>query len=70
MILLHDLAESKIGDYTPGEITIDRKNKLENNATFDKKAEYIGKALLLQSEILTKNTILSRKISEIMTDLL
>ena len=32
MILLHDLAESKIGDYMPGEIPIDEKNALENNA--------------------------------------
>lgn len=32
MILLHDLAESKIGDYTPGEIALEEKNKLENDA--------------------------------------
>ncbi len=32
MILLHDLAESKIGDYTPEQLSKDRKNKLENNA--------------------------------------
>jgi len=32
MILLHDLAESEIGDYTPGEITSEKKNELENNA--------------------------------------
>ena len=32
MILLHDLAESKIGDYTPGQITLEKKNELENNA--------------------------------------
>jgi len=32
MILLHDLAESEIGDFTPGEISIDEKNKLENDA--------------------------------------
>ena len=32
MILLHDLAESEVGDYTPGEITIEKKNELENNA--------------------------------------
>ena len=25
MILLHDLAESKIGDYTPGEISVSKK---------------------------------------------
>ena len=32
MILLHDLAESEIGDYTPGEIPIEKKNELENKA--------------------------------------
>ena len=32
MILLHDLAESEIGDYTPGEIAIEKKKELENKA--------------------------------------
>ena len=32
MVLLHDLAESKIGDYTPGQIGADKKKKLEQNA--------------------------------------
>jgi len=32
MILLHDLAESKIGDYTPKQLSKEKKNKLENNA--------------------------------------
>ena len=32
MVLLHDLAESKIGDYTPGQIGSDEKKKLEQNA--------------------------------------
>ena len=32
IILLHDLAESEIGDFIPGEISIEEKNKLENNA--------------------------------------
>ena len=32
MILLHDLAESKIGDYTPGQIDLERKNNIENTA--------------------------------------
>jgi len=32
MILLHDLAESKIGDYTPGQIGLEKKNKIENTA--------------------------------------
>lgn len=34
MILLHDLAESKIGDYTPGQIAPEKKKELENNAFF------------------------------------
>ncbi len=32
MILLHDLAESEIGDYTPGQIDLKRKNEIENTA--------------------------------------
>ena len=32
MALLHDLAESEIGDYIPGQIPIEKKNELENNA--------------------------------------
>ena len=32
MILLHDLAESKIGDYTPEQLSKEKKIKLENNA--------------------------------------
>ncbi|MDH5463400.1 MAG: HD domain-containing protein [Nitrosopumilus sp.] len=32
MILLHDLAESKIGDLTPGQVSKERKTTLENNA--------------------------------------
>ncbi len=32
MILLHDLAESKIGDYTPGQIDLKKKNEIENEA--------------------------------------
>ncbi len=32
MILLHDLAESKIGDYTPDQLSNEKKSKLENNA--------------------------------------
>ncbi len=35
MILLHDLAESKIGDYTPDEIDNDEKERIENNAFFE-----------------------------------
>ena len=32
MALLHDLAESKIGDYVPGQIDKEEKIRLENNA--------------------------------------
>ena len=32
MILLHDLAESEIGDYTPGQINLEKKNEIENTA--------------------------------------
>lgn len=32
MTLLHDLAESKIGDYTPGQIDLKKKNEIENIA--------------------------------------
>ncbi|NND86296.1 MAG: HD domain-containing protein [Nitrosopumilus sp.] len=32
MTLLHDLAESKVGDFVPGEISTDKKIKLENDA--------------------------------------
>ena len=32
MILLHDLAESKIGDHTPEQLSKEEKKKLENNA--------------------------------------
>jgi putative hydrolase of HD superfamily len=32
MILLHDLAESEIGDYTPGQIDFDKKDEIENTA--------------------------------------
>ena len=32
MVLLHDLAESKIGDFTPEQIDKDKKIELENNA--------------------------------------
>ncbi len=32
MILLHDLSESKIGDYTPSQVNKEKKNKLENDA--------------------------------------
>ena len=41
MILLHDLAESKIGDYTPNKISKENKIKIENNA-YDKIIELLA----------------------------
>ena len=35
MVLLHDLAESKIGDFTPEQITKSEKEKIENDAFYD-----------------------------------
>ena len=35
MVLLHDLAESKIGDYTPDQISKEKKKELENKAFFE-----------------------------------
>ena len=35
MVLLHDLAESKIGDYTPNQISKEKKKELENKAFFE-----------------------------------
>ncbi len=35
MILLHDLAESLVGDYTPEQITAEKKRELENSAFED-----------------------------------
>ena len=32
MVLLHDIAESKIGDYTPEQLSNEKKIELENNA--------------------------------------
>ena len=45
MVLLHDLAESKIGDFTPEQISKKEKEKIENNA-FDE----IIEALTLQAQ--------------------
>ncbi len=53
MILLHDLAESEIGDFTPGEISTDEKNKLENNA-FSKIIENLPINVKTQYDILWK----------------
>lgn len=35
MVLLHDLAESKTGDYTPEQLSKEKKSKLENNAFYE-----------------------------------
>jgi len=35
MVLLHDLAESKVGDYTPDQISKEKKKELENKAFFE-----------------------------------
>ena len=35
MVMLHDLAESKIGDYTPNQIPKEKKKELENKAFFE-----------------------------------
>ncbi len=53
MILLHDLAESKIGDYTPGQIDFEKKNKIENTA-FLKILEDLPNSIKSQYENLWK----------------
>ena len=47
MILLHDLAESKIGDYTPNQISKENKIKIENNA-YDEIIGTLPNAIKLQ----------------------
>ena len=47
MILLHDLAESKIGDYTPDQITKENKIKIENNA-YDEMISNLPESIKLQ----------------------
>ena len=47
MILLHDLAESKIGDYTPNQISNENKIKIENNA-YDEIISTLPEAIKLQ----------------------
>lgn len=44
MILLHDLAESKIGDIVPGKMDVKEKEKLENSA-FDEIVRILPKSL-------------------------
>ena len=47
MVLLHDLAESKIGDFTPEQLTKDKKEKIENCA-FDEIIEKLP--IVIKSE--------------------
>jgi len=47
MILLHDLAESKIGDFTPEQINKETKIKLENNA-FDEIVENLPDSIKIE----------------------
>ncbi len=47
MILLHDLAESKIGDYTPKQISKENKVKIENNA-YDEMISALPESIKLQ----------------------
>ena len=47
MVLLHDLAESKIGDYTPEQLSNEKKNKLENN-TFNEIIKNLPDLIKLQ----------------------
>jgi putative hydrolase of HD superfamily len=47
MILLHDLAESKIGDYTPNQISKENKIKIENKA-YDEIINSLPDAIKLQ----------------------
>ena len=44
MVLLHDLAESKIGDFTPEQKNKENKIKLENTA-FNEIIEYLPKSI-------------------------
>jgi len=44
MVLLHDLAESKIGDFTPEQINLEKKIILENKA-FDEIMEYLPESI-------------------------
>ena len=47
MVLLHDLAESKIGDLTPDQISRDEKEQIENNA-FQEIIEKLPNSIKLQ----------------------
>ncbi len=47
MVLLHDIAESKIGDYTPEQLSNEKKTELENNA-FNKIVKNLPNLIKLQ----------------------
>ena len=47
MVLLHDLAESKIGDFTPEQISKKEKEKIESNA-FDEIIEQLPSSIKLE----------------------
>ena len=69
MILLHDLAESKIGDYTPKQLSKKKKNELENNA-FNEIIENLPNSIKLQylqiwQEYQQNNSIESKLVHQI-----
>ena len=69
MILLHDLAESIIGDYTPGQISQEKKKKLEEDA-FDKILENLPHHLKFQyqktwKEFQENNSVESKMVHQI-----
>ncbi|MCH7966442.1 MAG: HD domain-containing protein [Nitrosopumilus sp.] len=69
MILLHDLAESKIGDYTPKQLSKEKKNELENNA-FNEIIENLPNSIKLQylqiwQEYQQNNSIESKLVHQI-----
>ena len=53
MVLLHDLAESKIGDFTPNKISKNEKEKLENNA-FNEIIEQLPNSIKLEYDKIWK----------------
>jgi len=69
MVLLHDLAESKIGDYTPKQLSKEKKNELENNA-FNEIIENLPNSIKLQylqiwQEYQQNNSIESKLVHQI-----
>lgn len=65
MILLHDLAESKIGDFTPDQLSKEKKISLENDAFYqiiEKLPEMIKSQYLKIWREYQKNTSLESKL--------